>query len=225
MVGLLSAGLIATGALGATAVSASLGGFSATVANPTGSAGSGTLLLREGQGSLTCISTGSGTTSSSSVSSNDNPNCPIELLGAATNLVPGGPAASSTVTLDNPGSVAGSSLSLSPGSCTSAGNADPGGVANTYFGTDTAGFCAKVDLTVEQGSGPGAKCVFPAATTAPCSAPSSAGTLASLAATTLPGIAAGASTSYTFSVSLDASATNADQGLAATLPLTWTLDQ
>ena len=36
-------------------------------------------------------------------------------------------------------------------------------------------------------------------------------------------LAAGASASYVITVQLDSSATNADQGLTATIPLTWSI--
>lgn len=226
-IGLLAGGLLATAALSATAVTASLGGFSATVTDANGAAGSGTLLLSESHGSTTCISTGTGTASSSSISTNDNTTCPIQVFGgtSASNLEPGGTPVSTILTLSNPGSLPGSSLTLAPGTCTATGNASPGGATNTYFGTDTLGFCGKVDLTIEAGSGTSATCIFPVASTAPCATPSSAGTLASLASSTLAGIASGATATYTFSVSIDTSATNADQGLSAALPLTWTLNQ
>ncbi len=225
VLGLLGGGLLASAALAATAVSSSLGGFSATVTNNAGAAGSGTLLLQEGIPASTCISTGTGATSSSSVSTNDNTTCPTDLF-ASTNLAPGLSPASVTVTLTNPGSLAGSSLSFAPGSCVGGNNTSPvSGVTNTYFGTDTAGFCGKVDVTIENDTGASPACVFPTASSTACGVPSSSGTLANLTSETLPGIAAGAHATYKVSIVLDPSATNADQGLQATVPLTWTLNQ
>lgn len=224
MIGLLGVGLLASGALAATAATTSLGGFGATVTDNGAATGSGTLLLQEGVGSTVCVSTGTGTTSSSSISTNDNTICPASLF-ASTNLEPGGPSASATVTLTNPGTLAGSLLTLVPGSCSATGNAAPGGIANTYFGTDVAGFCGKVDVTVENDTSSPPACVFPTASTSACATPSSAGTLASLASETLPGLASHGNATYKVAIALDPSATNADQGLLATVPLTWTLNQ
>ncbi|MHB1717692.1 MAG: hypothetical protein ACYCV5_10255, partial [Acidimicrobiales bacterium] len=70
-------------------------------------------------------------------------------------------------------------------------------------------------------------CVYPAGTGA-CPALSSTYTLATLAghaALSGTGLGAGATGSYTVSLELDPSATNADQGLTATVPLTWLLSQ
>ncbi len=221
----LGFGLLGSGALASTVVASSLGGFSATVSNPSSSSGSGTLLLQEGVGARSCISTGTGTSASSSISSNANTNCPLNLF-SSNNLEPGAAATSATVTLNNPGSLTASSLSLTPGSCTAGDNSSPGGISNSYFGTDTAGFCGKIDVSIENDSGSTPSCVFPVASPGvACVAPSSAGTLANLTSLTLPGLAAGASASYKISVALDSAATNADQGLAATMPLTWTLNQ
>ena len=216
--------LVATGTLAATATSISLGGFSAAVTDNANVAGSGTLLLQEGVGSTVCLSTGTGTTASAAISTNDNATCPASLF-ASTNLEPGGTTASATVVLKNPGSLAGSVLSLTPGTCTATDNTSPGGLSNTYFGTDAAGFCGKLDVTIENDTGTTTACVFPTASTSPCPAPSAAGTLAGLVSETLPGLAAGGQATYTVVVGLDSSATNADQGLLATVPLTWTLNQ
>ena len=49
-----------------------------------------------------------------------------------------------------------------------------------------------------------------------------AATLAGSPAKTLTALAAGASSDFTFAVTLDASAGNTYQGLGASLPLTWT---
>ena len=216
--------LVASGALAATGASISLGGFSAAVTDNANAAGSGTLLLQEGVGSTICLSTGTGTTPSTAISSNDNATCPASLF-SSTNLEPGGTTASATVVLKNPGSLAGSVLSLTPGTCTATDNTSPGGLSNTYFGTDAAGFCGKLDVTIENDTGTTTACVFPTASTSPCPAPSAAGTLAGLVSETLPGLAAGGQATYTVVVGLDSSATNADQGLLATVPLTWTLNQ
>ena len=224
VIGVLAAGAAASAALLAAVAPWSLGGFNATVTNNAGAPGSGTLLLQEGVGSTVCISTGSGTSSSSSISTNDNSTCPISLF-ASTDLAPGSVPAAATVTLTNPGSLNASSLTLTPGACVAGDNTLPGGLVNTYFGTDTSGFCGKVDVAVENDTGSTPNCVFPSVTTSACPAPSSSGTLANLASATLPGLGSHASAIYKITVELDPTATNADQGLQATVPLTWTLNQ
>jgi hypothetical protein len=100
-----------------------------------------------------------------------------------------------------------------------------------YAGLDTIHYCATVDVTIGNTT-PGAidKCVFPLATVASCPAPNPSGTLASLASRTLRDpalstLAVGASATYSITVRLDRSATNADQGLTASLPLTWNINQ
>lgn len=221
--GKVAAALVGTAALAGTATSVSLGGFSAAVTHPNNAAGSGTLVLKDGVGSTTCLSTGSGATSSTSVSTNDNSTCPSTLF-AGTNLEPGGSSASATVTLTNVGSLAASSLTLAPGTCTVSDNTSPGGSTNVYFGTDTTGFCGKLDVTIENDTGT-PSCVFPSGSTGTCPAPSSSDALSTLTSQALPGLTAGASATYKVTVALDASATNADQGLLATVPLTWTLNQ
>jgi hypothetical protein len=71
--------------------------------------------------------------------------------------------------------------------------------------------------------------VFPTQS-AVCPALSSSNTLAGLATQTFPttpmsALAAGASATYVIKVQLDTAATNADQGLTATIPLTWSITQ
>ena len=80
------------------------------------------------------------------------------------------------------------------------------------------GFCGKVDVTIANTtSGATDQCAYPTLAGS-CPAPSSAETLASLASQTLStpalsALAAGGSATYVITVQLDASATNADQGL------------
>ncbi len=99
----------------------------------------------------------------------------------------------------------------------------------TSTGTDiTQGFCGKVDVTIANTTA--GTCVFPAGSGA-CPSLSSSATLALLAAGSsqtpiaLGALAAGATDTLQFTVGLDSSATNPDQALAASLPLTWELSQ
>ncbi|MHB8244738.1 MAG: hypothetical protein ACYDGN_05165 [Acidimicrobiales bacterium] len=218
--GVTAVGLAALGvtALLATSLTAALGGFTATVVNPnTNGVATGTLMLSEGNGVTTCLSTGT------TISTNSSTCTTIDNFGSLTNAKVGD-TSSVTLTMENSGSIAASSLTLTPGACTAVGNL----LTAPYAGTDTAGFCGVVDVTIQQ-VGATTACVYPASTSAPCpSTPTSAGTLAGLGGTspfTLPGLAAGATVQYTVTVLIDSAATNADQGLAATVPLTWELAQ
>ena len=213
----LSTAAVATAALATTAV-VTLGGFSGTVTNPTNAFSSGTLQLKEGVGAVTCYSTGTGA-GGSVTSSNTNSTCSGDDLGGKLLQVPGGAPQATTITLTNVGNTAASTSNLLAGLCSQAASADDAG----YVGSD-ASFCGKVDVTINNNLTN--KCVFPSAGVA-CTAPTITNTLATLASQNiaLSGLAAGASATYTITVGLDSSATNADQGLTATVPLTWSITQ
>jgi hypothetical protein len=205
-------------ALGTTAA-ISVAGFSAQIVNNANSFSAGTMQLEEGNGSINCYSTGSG--AGGTVTTN-SANCSINKLVGTLNQVPAGTPLTTNVTMTNVGSTAASLESLVMGACSAAAASN----ANGYVGSDTAGFCAKVDFSV----GYTGKCVYPANAAAACPAtPTNSGTLAGAASTTfnnsstpaLTLLAAGASQTYTFTVMLDGSATNADQGLAASMTMTW----
>lgn len=204
-------------ALLATTLAATLGGFTATVSNTANNVATGTLLLQEGQGATTCLST-----SSDTISSNSNNCTTIDDFGALTNAGVGS-TATTTIAMKNVGTIAASALDLTPGTCTASANS----ATSPYTGSDTSGFCGKIDVTIQESGA--TSCVYPASSTAACPAtPTSAGTLAGLAGAgtvALPGIVAGATASYVIDVKVSSSATNADQGLSANLPLTWELSQ
>lgn len=220
----LVASLVAVVALAATATY-TLGGFSAGIANSTSTFSSATIQLEESNGTTTCYSTGTGAGGSVSVS-NTNNTCTINVLVGTLDQVPGGAALTTTLTFTNVGNRSATVASLVTGACSAAAASDNGG----YTGSDTAGFCGKVDVTVgNTTAGATDKCVFPTQAAA-CPALSNANTLTGLASTTfnavpLTTLAAGASATYVVNVQLDAAATNADQGLTATVPFTWSISQ
>ena len=220
----LAAAIVSMLALGAIA-GVTLGGFSASIDNPTNTISSGTIQLKEGVGATTCYSTGTG--SGGTVTASNTGTCStINDLGAALDQVPAGTAVSTTVTLTNVGNTATTGASLVTTACTAAAASDD----DSYVGSDTAGFCGKVDVTVANTtSGATDKCVYPTQT-AVCPSLSNSNTLAGLANTTfgtvpMSPLAAGGVATYVITVQLDTSATNADQGLAATIPFTWTITQ
>jgi hypothetical protein len=210
-------------ALGTTA---SLGGFTASITNTGDKVATGSLLMQEqvtptGGTTTTCLSTATGST----ITTNANTSCGANKFGALTNAVPGN-TSYSTIVITNQGSVAANSFSLGTGTCTAVGTV-PTGATATNVGSDTAGFCGKVDVTIEDDTGT-ATCVYPAGTGA-CGAPTSASTLATLATaysstplSLVAPVAAGGSRTYKVTVEIDPTATNADQAMAATLPITFT---
>ena len=220
----LAAAVVAAVALGATA-GVTLGGFSATIVNPTNTFSSGTVQLEEGVASTTCFSTGTG--SGGSVSASNTGTCSgIDDLGAALDQVPAGTPVSTTVTLTNVGNTPTSTASLVPGSCTAGDAVGNGG----YDGADTAGFCNEVDVTIANTtSGAPDGCVYPVEAGS-CPSLSNTYTLHTLSSQSFSSppmspLAAGASATYEITVALDSGATNADQGLTATIPLTWSITQ
>ena len=217
--GALATASLAVVALSTTAMT-SLAGFSAQIVNNSNTFSAGTMQLEESQGATNCFSTGSG--SGGTVGTN-SATCAINKLVGTLDQVPAGTPLTTTITMKNNGNVSGSLESLVFSACSAAAASD----AATYVGSDTAGFCGKVDFSV----GIAAKCLYPANAAAACPAtPVSSGTLSGAATvgtitnSSTPGmvlLAPGASQAYTFTAMLDTSATNADQGLAASMTMTW----
>jgi hypothetical protein len=214
-----AAAALAVIALGTTAAF-SVAGFSAQIVNNGNSFSSGTMQLKESNGSINCYSTGSG--SGGSVSGTNSANCAINKLVGTLDQVPGGTPLTTTITMTNVGGSDAALETLVMGTCSAAAASD----ANGYVGSDTAGFCGKVDFSI----GTATKCIYPANASASCPAtPTSSGTLGAAAGTTFTNsstppltlLTAASSQAYAFTVMLDGSATNADQGLAASMTMTW----
>ena len=225
-----SSALLLTGALSSVlllgAAVTAMGGFTATITNTGNSFASGSLVLQEGQSTTTCLSTANPT----AIVTNSN-NCTTINLFGATNAEPGGTATTTSDTFTNVGTLGGSTFTVvvpSGSSCTVSHNTGTTSLPNSYFGSDTSGYCGKVDITIEDTTT--STCVYPAgAAGAGCPALSNTYTLATLAGATTPvslgSLPAGGTASFTITTQLDSSATNADQGLAASVPLTWELAQ
>jgi len=187
-------------------------GFTASINNSNNSVGSGTLLLSETQGATTCLSSAAGTVTVA----NAGTCATINKFGGSTTAVPG-TSYTSTVVIKNTGTLPATTFTLTPAGCTASAN----GAVN---GTDTAGFCGKVNITIADTTGT-ATCVLPASATA-CAAPSSTTTLASIGTTPIAlavPLAPNATRTFTFTVQIDNSATNAHQGLAASEALLWSI--
>jgi hypothetical protein len=115
---------------------------------------------------------------------------------------------------------------LVTGACSQATASDSSG----YVGSDSS-FCNKVDITVaNMTTGATDRCVYPSQAAA-CPALANTNNLSNFASTTfnavpLSVLAAGASATYAVTTQLDSGvATNADQGLTATVPFTWSISQ
>lgn len=177
-----------------------LSGFAASITNSSNTAASGTLVMQEQNAgaTVTCLSTDGG-----SVSTNSATCATINKFGGSTTMTPG-VTVNTPITIKNTGTSAASTFTLSPGAtCTQSANGTQNGTA-----TD---LCAKMNLVITSGS----TTVF-------------SGTLASFkgaaaSAFTMPAApAAGAAVPFNFAVTLDSSAGNTYQGLAASVPMTWT---
>ena len=213
------AAILATSTLAVT-TAVTVSGFSAQVVNNASTFSSGTMQLEESNGSTTCYSTGTG--AGGTVGVNNSANCSINNLVGTLDQVPAGTPLSTTITITNIGSSTAALESLVMGPCA----VGPAPDDNGYTGSDTSGFCGKVDFSI----GISGKCIYPANANAGCPGlPTAAGTLAAVANTTFTAnstppltlLGAGGAQAYTFTVMLDQSATNADQGLQASMTMTW----
>lgn len=201
-------------------VSGSLSGFSASITNNSNTVASGRLTMSE-----TGVSGVGGTNTCDS----PDATCSLDKFGGQTAMVPDtttltGSAPTGTIPADgdadqnigivqitNTGTIPASSLTLTGGTC----------AASSGSGAD---LCGVLDVAVY------------ASTTAPTVGTASSygtqkfyGTATALAAesglSVASDVASGGSEYLTFVVWLDSSTPNADQGLTASEPLTWTLTQ
>jgi hypothetical protein len=206
-VGVVAIAVVALSTMGA------LGAFNATITQ-NGTFTTGSIVLKEVGSSNTCYSAG---VASGTILGGNSYSCTtIDTFGAPTGQVPGGSTTTQTLTFTNVGSTNATTFTATPGTCSAAGT-------GTYYGSDTAGFCGKVDITIGNGA---SVCYYPAQASA-CPALSSSNTLAGLtsAMTIGSGLAAGASTTVVVNTKLDSTATNNDQGLEATQGFTFTISQ
>ena len=193
---------IATGVLAAVLLSVTmtgtLSGFAAQITNSTNTAATGALTMQEQNSgaTVTCTSTDGG-----SVSNNTATCATINKFGGSTTMVPG-QTVTTPITIRNTGSVAANTFTLTPGATCAQSN------SGTTNGTATD-LCAKLSVVITN-------------TTANTVVYS--GTLAALAGTpayTLPAVASGGTTAFSFAVTLASTAGNTYQGLQASLPLVW----
>lgn len=193
---LIIAGAVASLVL-ALGVSPTVAAFTASIQNSTNTAGTGYLSMQEVSGANTCNSTDGG-----SISTNSATCATINKYGGtAAPLAPGG-TQSTTVTIKNTGSITANAFTLTPSACTQSNLGSPNGTA-----TD---LCSQITLKITSG----ATTVYNG-TLAAFSAPVN---LVSVLGGT---VAPGATTSFTFQVTLASTAGNTYQGLQVSQPLTW----
>lgn len=219
------AALVGAMALAVTAATAfGVTPFYAQVGGSANSFQSGTLILSKSIGGGTaCLSSPN---SAAGITTNVNTSCTGSDLGTGTTNSVGGTAQTASVALTNQGSISSlTGIALTESSCTTAAAPYASSTLNPLSsGSDTASFCGKVDVTIYNGT----KCVYPAGAGA-CPALSNTYTLSTLAAagslSLVSSLASGSTVTLTFDTELDSVATNADQGLIASIPLTYTLTQ
>ena len=220
----IAAGVVGSAVL-ALSTTASLGGFTASVTNTGDKAQSGSLIMQEqvtptGGTTTTCLSTGTGT----AITTNANSGCTANKFGALTNTAPGA-SSFSTVVITNQGSLAANTFSMGVGACTATPTAPPGPPPRTSAVTPQASAGRWTSRSRTSPARPRVSIRRVPALARPCRTPStcSLATFAPVAtpvALTAP-LAAGAARTYKVTVGLDASATNADQAMAATQPITF----
>ncbi|MGV8850696.1 MAG: hypothetical protein ACOH16_14270 [Propionibacteriaceae bacterium] len=176
--------------------------FSASIANSTNTAGTGTLVMEEKNqaGTVTCLSTDGG-----SVSTNAATCATINKYGGDLAMIPG-QTATTTITIKNTGTIDASSFSFAPGACVQSVNGTVNGTA-----TD---LCAKTTVTITANGLP----VY----TGTALALGTGGTINMLTKLATTSVPASNVTTVVFAVKLDATMGNTYQGLKLSQPMTWT---
>lgn len=195
----------------ALSTTGTLSAFTAQITNSTDTAASGSLVMQEtgttGGTAYTCTSTDAGTaTPLNSINTNSSTCSTINKYSGSTTLTPGATPIVSTVVLKNTGTVAATTFTVTPGTCTPSNgpSANPSGSAGDL--------CSKLNIAITTGTAPG---------TAITGGSGTATALASKPITLAAPVAAGASVTFNFSVQLDTSAGNTYQNLAASQPIVW----
>jgi hypothetical protein len=187
-------------ALGMTPTFAS---FTASIGNSINWAGTGTLVMQEtnAPGTITCLSTDSG-----SVSSNVATCSSINKYGGDLGMKAGSSAVTVTY-IKNVGTVDASIFAFTPGACvqTGAGSGSGAGTA-----TD---LCSKITVTITSG----AATIF----SGTAAALGSAGPIDVLTKTGIPKFPAGVQKGFTITATIDAGIGNTYQGLQVSQPMTW----
>lgn len=184
-----SAVLLAVPVMGST-----MAGFGAEIANTVNTAGSGYLELTEtnSDGSVTCVSSVDG------LADNEAECSTIDKYGAELDMAPGD-VVSTTVTLENSGTIDANTFTLTPGACAS---------ESTSGAIGAGELCDHMYVTVSDSSG---EVVARTALSAWSGV------------VNLTALAAGASETFTFDIELDSGAPTSVQGMTLAQILTWNL--
>ena len=178
----------------ALGMSPTFSAFTAQIINSANTTGSGTLVMWEVDGATTCKS------SDTTIGAANSVTCAsINKYGGSTTMLPGVPTVAKTITIWNKGSVAASTFSMNPGTCTPSAIGTPAGTA--------ADLCTKMNVKITQGANPTPIYNGPA------------GAIASTYA--LGSLAPNTSSDFTFVVTLASGADNTYQGLQISQPITW----
>ena len=177
----------------ALGMSPTFSAFTAQITNSTNNTSAGTLVMEEST-TVDSLTTTCKSTDGGNVTSNAATCSTINKYGGA-NLAPGG-TTTQTVIIKNSGNLTPASFSLTPGSCTQTG-------AVTGSASD---LCTKETLVLEQDG-----------------ASIYSGVLSAFgpAAKPLTTVAPGATSTFTFQITLDSSLGNTYQGLTANQSLVW----
>lgn len=191
--------VLAAGVLGAALLAGSttgtLSGFAASITGSTNTAGNGVLTMSEQttNGTVLCSST-----DASSVITTNAATCTgVNKFGGGTTLVPGG-SAGGTVVIKNTGTVTAQTFTVEGGGCT------PSFTGSVHGGATD--ICSVMTLVISSPNNPS---VY-------------SGSVGGFTSRTLATLAPNASETFTFTVGLPLSTSNAYQGLAASMPVTWT---
>jgi hypothetical protein len=201
--------VVAGGALAAALLAASttgtLSGFVASIANSTNTAASGVLTMKEvTSAGATPVCT---STDATTVSTNSATCTTLDDFGGTATYVPG-KVITTTVTITNTGTVPANTFTLTPGACVQSANP-----AATVSG-NASDLCTHMFITIANQGG----------TTVVGSTQTSLTSYGTSSALSLGTLAAGASTTFTITVTMDSAAGNTYQGLQAKVPLTWTFN-
>lgn len=172
----------------------------ASIQNSTNTASTGTLTMKESFGASTC--------NSFDGNNNNSATCSTINKYGGQSLVPGAAATETNITLQNTGTLAATSFSLTPGTCTQSA------VSGASVSGTAADLCTKIKVRITSGS----VVVFDG-TAASLQAGGAINLLAKLSKSS---IAPNESVPIKFAVSLDSTAGATHQGLQISQPLTWT---
>ena len=184
--------------------------FTAAITNSVNNAATGTLILQETSGAITCNSNDTtGVNSANTINTNAATCATINKYGGLTTMVPSASNTTPTntqatsIAFKNTGTSAAASFTLTPGTCAATQNGAINGSASD--------FCSKLQVRIVSG-GTSVYSGTAAGLTAPIVLP--------VALIPAPG---GATVPFTVTVFVDATADNTYQGKTASQTLLWTL--